>query len=143
MAPDSNFGPPIAPNARASTGKIIYSAWQQSDGSLLRPFAAGKYRWFIDVRDTARLHVAALLDSAIRGERLLGYAHKFSGHDLVEFFEAFNQEKGESRAIKPPIPEDFICVDDVETSRSIEALRRLGRDGWTARNETLRESLDT
>ncbi|KAK4610566.1 NAD-dependent epimerase/dehydratase terH [Fulvia fulva] len=82
VAPDSNFGPSLVSGHKSSTGKILYDAWKQSDGSMLRPFMDGGYRWLLDVRDSASLHVSALLDPDVQNERLLGYAHEYNGHQL-------------------------------------------------------------
>lgn len=40
--------------------------------------------YFVDVKDTARLHVAGLLDSTIRNERLFAYAAPFNMHDIFD-----------------------------------------------------------
>lgn len=139
VAPDTMLGPCIDPKHKSSTAQILFNAWESGDGSLLKPFAI--YSWFVDVRDTARLHVAGLLDPKVKNEKLLGYAHKYNEHQLVKFFEELDVEQGTQRQLVPASTGNWICIDEVDTGRSEEALRRLGQDGWIARKKTLREAL--
>ena len=39
--------------------------------------------WFVDVRDTARLHVAALSDSSIKNERLFAFSEAYNWNSIL------------------------------------------------------------
>ena len=85
--------------------------------------------------------MAALLDPTVQAERLLGYAHKYNGHHLVDSFRQYDRGIGLEREIRPALPKDWSCVDEVEISRSLQVLRRLGKEGWIAKEPTLRQNL--
>ncbi|KAK5675794.1 hypothetical protein LTS10_011525 [Elasticomyces elasticus] len=80
----------VLPNV--NLGAIIYSQGEHSstaswvvklvrgDASILEVMAL---QWFVNVQDTARLHVSALLDPDCNGERTLAFAAPFNGNDVL------------------------------------------------------------
>ncbi|ERF76571.1 hypothetical protein EPUS_05844 [Endocarpon pusillum Z07020] len=92
---------------------------------------------FINVKDVACLHVAALLLPAVEGERLLGYAKPFSQTEILEILRRIEPEKqfesdpeGEGRDIS-----------EVDNARSEELVRKLTGEGWTGLEETVKENV--
>ncbi len=61
-------------------------------GLLFRYFARGwlapheRYRYYVDVRDTARLHVFALTDPSCDGQRIFAFAAPFNRTDVLKGF---------------------------------------------------------
>lgn len=47
------------------------------------PFNMFPPQWFVDVRDTARLHVIALIDPACNGERIFAFTAPFTWSDVL------------------------------------------------------------
>ena len=43
-------------------------------------------QYYVDVRDTARLHVIALVDSDCNGQRLFAFAGPFNPNDILAAF---------------------------------------------------------
>ncbi|KAF7509703.1 hypothetical protein GJ744_007574 [Endocarpon pusillum] len=92
---------------------------------------------FINVKDVACLHVAALLLPGVEGERLLGYAKPFSQTEILEILRRIEPEKqfesdpeGEGRDIS-----------EVDNARSEELVRKLTGEGWTGLEETVKENV--
>ncbi|KAL9044148.1 MAG: hypothetical protein Q9214_002691, partial [Letrouitia sp. 1 TL-2023] len=50
-------------------------------------------QYFINVKDSARLHIAALLLPGVEGERLLGYATPFSVTEILKILRRIEPEK--------------------------------------------------
>lgn len=92
---------------------------------------------FINVKDVACLHVAAVLLPGVEGERLLGYAKPFSQTAILEILRKIEPEKqfesdpeGEGRDIS-----------EVDNGRSEDVLRKLTGKSWTGLEETVRENV--
>ncbi|UKZ49071.1 hypothetical protein TrVGV298_003310 [Trichoderma virens] len=76
------------------------------------PIAEYNYlEYFIDVRDTARLHVAALLDPNVKGERIFAIAREYNWTDVLTILrklrpgqEFLNNPENEGRDYTEVIP---------------------------------------
>ena len=75
----------------------------------------------VNVKDTARLHVAALLDPDVENERILAFAHPDK-----KFPTDIENE-----------PRDLSKLDN---SREAALLKAFGRPGFTGLEETVREN---
>lgn len=92
--------------------------------------------WFVDVPDTARLHVAALNQPGVESERIFAFVQPFNWNDVLAIL----------RELRPDHkwPEDIKdlgrYLSRVSTEQEEEMLRRrMGRKGWVE----LRESLES
>ena len=95
-------------------------------------------QWYVDVADTARLHVAALIRTDTVGERIFAFAEPFNWNDILAKYRQIFPEKK--------------FVDDVEgqgrdlskipNQRAEELLKGLGRKGWASMEESLRNNLE-
>ncbi|KAH8754295.1 hypothetical protein F5883DRAFT_632579 [Diaporthe sp. PMI_573] len=128
-------------------GKVLDWSIPVSSGSFVKEILNGQperakhldYQWFVDVQDSARLHVGALIDPAINNERIISYATHFTWNDVLDHL----------RKIRP----DHEWVDDftdgtikdlsqVSNERGTVLLKALGRHGWTSVEESLRLNLE-
>ena len=75
----------------------------------------------VDVRDTARLHVAALIDPDVQGERLFAMARPFTWKQIAETLKKIRPEYSLPADI-PDIGEDLSIVTGKE--RAAEVLRK-------------------
>ena len=93
---------------------------------------------YVNVKDVARLHVAALILPGVEGERLLGYAHPFSHTSILDILR-----KDEPGKQFPADPEgEGKDVSEVDSARSEELIKKLkGGQGWTSLEETVRENV--
>ncbi len=91
----------------------------------------------MDVRDTARLHVAALLDPTVQSERLFAFAGPYNWNDVIDILKKLRPENKEI----PMAPEDEgRDLSDVhEASKRAEQLIRsfFGIKGWINLEDSL------
>ena len=90
----------------------------------------------VNVKDTARIHIAALLDPEINNERLLAYAAPFNWNDILEALRKLYPEKQFPANIENE-PRDLSKVDN---SREAALLKAFGRTGFTGLEESVREN---
>ncbi|KAF5875692.1 putative aldehyde reductase protein [Botrytis fragariae] len=134
VLPDTNMGLILDP-AQGSTGGLVRKLFL-GDNSGLKNLPP---QYFIDVQDTARLHVSALIDEDVKNERLFAFAEPFNNNILLRTF----------RKIRPDakIMDDFHddSVNDlskVANQRAAELLRRdFGRAGFTSLEESLANNI--
>jgi nucleoside-diphosphate-sugar epimerase len=92
--------------------------------------------WQVDVEDIAKLHLAALTFSDVKSERLLGFAHKYNYNTFLETFRMLAPE----RKFAPDDPGQRHPSTVPNAQRSVEILKKLGRDGWVPFEESIRRS---
>ncbi|KII83904.1 hypothetical protein PLICRDRAFT_118643 [Plicaturopsis crispa FD-325 SS-3] len=137
VLPDSNLGPFFDPSTTPSTAGFPLAILSgQSD--VLKGFPN---QWFVDVRDTARLHVAALTlpSTDAPGYRLWGAAEPFT----------WNQLLGIVRKLRPDrdLPEHFAWettpnLSKIDNARSTALLKELGREGWIGIEESVEGNIE-
>ncbi|KAK3670124.1 hypothetical protein LTR78_009971 [Recurvomyces mirabilis] len=81
VLPNLNIGEILRPGGAmsASTGSWVPKLFQGDKEPLYFP-----PQWYIDVQDTARLHVAALIDPSCNGERIFGFAKPYYWNEILE-----------------------------------------------------------
>lgn len=94
---------------------------------------------FVDVRDVAAVHVAALLETNLDGQRLWAAPHKFTANEiLVVWREAFPE-----RNIVPDFKfekQPDINIDDEQSTALVKAFK--GRD-WYSFRETVLDNVQS
>jgi nucleoside-diphosphate-sugar epimerase len=135
VLPSGNFGPSLVfeKQGHPSTGgwaKELY------DGEL-SSIAGVPPQYFIDVRDTARLHVAALVDSATSNERLWGFAEPYNWNVMLAIFRSIWPQK--------KFADDFkdLSLDDaiMPTESALAALEHVfGQTGWTKLETSMKDA---
>lgn len=92
--------------------------------------------WFVDVEDTARLHVAALLDGRVKSERLFAFATPYNWTDVVDILRKVFPLN--SSIPQPPEnePRDLSLVGPSVRAESL-IKEFWGRDGWTGLGESI------
>ena len=96
--------------------------------------------YFIDVRDTARLHVAALLDPDIRSSRVFAYAHSLNWTDIIGALRKLRPDNDKI----PQAPEnEGRALAEVVPRQKAEAILKtfFGRPGWVPFEETISDAL--
>lgn len=128
-------GPILHPKLSGSTGKMVLDTWKDPDHyDFLRQFGAS---WFVDVEDTALLHIAALTQEDVRNERLFGWAETFNYNTLLSVF----RQLGPSKSWPADDPFQEHDLSKVNTKREVELLKRLGQTGgWTSFADSVRKT---
>ncbi|RSL70394.1 hypothetical protein CEP51_012199 [Fusarium floridanum] len=134
VLPCFNVGPILHPKQPGSTGKWVRDFWKDpSHYKDLQQFGAS---WYIDVEDTALLHIAALTQEDVKSERLLGFAGPFNFNSWLAMFRQLDPLK--PWPADDPSQEYNLCK--VDTGREVELLKRFGRSGWTSFHESVRKN---
>lgn len=123
------------PSQLATNAGAIHRMRKEDPGAadFMRSFAPHHY---INVRDSALIHLAALIYDDIRDERVLACAAPFSYDDVV-----LELEKQDS--VPRHLERWQDCPLDLNTfdsARGLELLKRMGVDGWTSWEQTIREA---
>jgi len=90
ILPNANLGPIIKPGGEdsSSTASWVLKVFKGEDPDPNFP-----PQYFVDVRDTARLHVIALIDPSCNGHRLFAFAAPFNWNDVLAIFRKQNPSK--------------------------------------------------
>lgn len=93
----------------------------------------------MDVQDTARLHVIALLAPAVHDERIFAFASPYNWTDVLAILQKLRPQK---KLPKAPDNEGR-DLSDVVPSKRAEALLKeyFGRPGWTSLEDSLAEGI--
>ena len=94
--------------------------------------------YFIDVQDTALLHVAAAIHTGVKSERIFGFAEQVSGHRILAILRKLYPGR--------TFPAEFQPADDLSNivgrPRAEELLRDVGQKGWTSLEESIRKNTE-
>ncbi|KAI0384061.1 NAD(P)-binding protein [Hypomontagnella monticulosa] len=138
VLPSPNFGPPVdeARQGYRSTLGWIKAMFDVGIGLSPEDLVGLEPYHFIDVRDCAALHVAALVYADVSGERLLGFAEPFNWNDIVRVLKRLypDREFGEE------IPNLGTDMSQVANERAEDVLKRLTGHGWTSLEDSLRDT---
>lgn len=138
VVPNVNFGTTISPDNMSyrSTSAVIDAAVKGYPvaPSILPP------QWYVDVEDTALLHLGALTLDDVNGERLLAFAGKYSWTQILEILHRRYPDRVKLKSVDEPV----VDAGEVDNERSIEVLKKMGKDeGFTSLEDTLVKALDT
>ena len=155
VLPDFVTGPPFIKGKSAdgpSFGvlKAIY------DGSLVDLSNMLYPQYTIDAKDNAKLHVAALVQPDVQGERVFGYAHRKNWTTFIAKFREWYPEHTwpggsterdggrccNDRRTDPPRNEGVDLANVTAQPRAEELLRWLGQPGWRPMDESLKECIN-
>ncbi|KAE8159631.1 hypothetical protein BDV40DRAFT_233811 [Aspergillus tamarii] len=125
-------------------GRILHPEIGGSTMALVRNLLSGNRagidyvspQWFVDVEDTARLHVAALLDGRVKSERLFAFATPYNWTDVVDILRKVFPLNS---SIPQPLENEPRDLSLVGPSVRAESLIKefWGRDGWTGLGESI------
>lgn len=94
--------------------------------------------YFVDVRDTARLHVAALVVPSVKSKRILAYAEPYNWSQLLDIL----RKAYPSREWPANIPNEAKDLSTITKARarSVEILQALGRKDFISLEESVKAS---
>lgn len=130
VLPYCNFGTRLKAEGN-STGDWLMGLYNGDDMMFSVPPL-----WYINVSDDAKLHVAALVDPSCNGQRIFGFAGKFSGNDLLAEFRKLEPNKTfiEDR----PQGQD---LSEVQNEDAEALLKKHYGHGWTSLEETVKQNI--
>ncbi|KII83962.1 hypothetical protein PLICRDRAFT_433447 [Plicaturopsis crispa FD-325 SS-3] len=138
VLPDTTLGPFLDPSTPQSTAAFPLAVLS-GQGDRFKGFPT---QWFVDVRDVARLHVAALTlpSTDAPGYRLWGAAEPYTWSQIVSILRKLRPDRTN-------LPERFEWetapnLSHVDNSRSSALLKELGRDRWISLEESLKANIE-
>lgn len=132
ILPNVNIGASIYRLPLSSTGTFIPKLLEGDTSALFFPA-----QHFIDVRDCARLHVAALLDPGQHKERIFAMAAPFNWNDVLGILRRMRPD---TKIIDdmPNLGRDLSAVPNEAAERLLK--RHYGL-GWTTLEESVRQNI--
>ncbi|EQB59219.1 NAD dependent epimerase/dehydratase [Colletotrichum gloeosporioides Cg-14] len=138
VLPSCNFGRSldVVNQGHPSTSSFIESLWY---GINMDQLACSPPQHFVDVEDTARLHVACAVLPEVQGERVFAWAEPFNFDAVLDILRIEFPNKH--------FVENFHNYRDLSTaekakSRAAQLLRRMGRNGFTSLEESVLLNVD-
>jgi hypothetical protein len=129
------IGPILSPKQPGSSAAFVKLLYESNEmGYQMMMMVPPHY--MVNVIDTARLHVTALLEDDVQNERLFACAEPFNYTKVVEVLREIDPKKMD---YPPPPANDGHDLSSIPTARSEELLKRMGRPGFTPMKETLKE----
>lgn len=140
VLPNANMGKILSPEHQgaASTVGWIKALWNGFQDPGEKELVNNPPQYFINVQDNARVHVAALLYEDVKNERLFSWAAPYNWNDILAVFRKWNPEM----KFMDDIPGLGRDLSRVANERAEEMIRRLGREGWTSLEQSVRDAVE-
>ncbi|KAL8895906.1 MAG: hypothetical protein Q9207_007957 [Kuettlingeria erythrocarpa] len=134
VLPNFNMGIILSDKLSLSSGGAVKTIYDKCEfGRLVEILGP---QWMVDVQDTGRLHVAALIDPDVEGQRILAFAHPFNWNDVLACLRKLAPER--------PFPADIEGqgrdLSRLDNGPGAELLRKFGRSGWTSMEESVKNN---
>ncbi|KAI0415567.1 aldehyde reductase [Xylaria grammica] len=137
VLPNINFGASLdlANQGHASTSGLVVELFKGN----WQPLAGLPAQYFVDVQDTALLHVAAAIHPGVESERVFAFAEPVNGDSMLAILRKLYPDR--------TFPENFQgdkdLSDIVPRQRALELLRDMGKvEGWTSMEESIRRNTE-
>lgn len=96
--------------------------------------------WFVDVRDTARLHVAGLINPSVKSERLFAYSETYSWSQILDIYRrAYPNHPWVDCPVETR--RDLTTLPECQ-ARAVELLKELGREGFIGLEESVKANAE-
>ncbi|KAI4797303.1 NAD(P)-binding protein [Aureobasidium sp. EXF-8845] len=137
ILPNANFGPILEKTQDASTAGWLRTIFNNGFNALLEQIPP---QWFVNVQDTARLHVAALIDADIKNERVFAFAEPYNWNSVLA---AMRKARPDAK-----IPEDLKDNSKdlskvLPKARAEEILKKnFGQNSFIGLEESIKANID-
>lgn len=140
VLPNANMGLVLSPEHQgaASTVGWIRALWDGFRGPGQKDLIDNPPQYFINVQDNARIHIAAVLYEDVKNERLFSWAAPYNWNDILAVLRKQYPEKD----FIDDIPNLGRDLSKVANERAEEMLRRLGREGFTSLEQSVKDSVE-
>ncbi|RAL10243.1 putative aldehyde reductase [Aspergillus homomorphus CBS 101889] len=136
VLPNMNFGKILFPEHQGSAMRFTR---MMLDGNELIMRVA-RPQWYVDVEDTARLHVVGLLDPNVQSERLFACAAPFAWADVVQILRELQPQNTQIPDALGEVQEKFHVVASARAEQLLRAF--YGKDRWTPLKESLAKGIE-
>ena len=138
VVPNFNIGPVIHPKLLSSTNMIVAGTFN-SDPTALGYAHMILPQFSISLEDDGLLHLAGLTMEDVKNERLIAAADSFTFNDMLDIMAKFDP----SKKLPERQPKNEQAKRTIDTSRSVEILKRFGKTGFTSVEESILQCLST
>lgn len=140
VLPNCNQGKVLSPEHQGvpSTVSWAKAVWNSFKGPGEKDLEHNPPQYYVNVQDTARIHVAALLYSDIESERLFAWAAPFNWNDMLEIFRKLYPDKD----FMDDIPNLGKDLSKVANKKAEDLLKRFGKDGWTSLEQSIKDATE-
>ncbi|OCK73436.1 dihydroflavonol-4-reductase [Lepidopterella palustris CBS 459.81] len=134
VIPNSNFGKILRPDKQGypSTTSWPKLVFEGGDVESLARWVLPQ--WFVDTADNARIHVATLIYEDVKNERIFAFAETYNWNKVLRIYRTLYPD----RKFVDDVADHGDDISTVPNGRALELLKRCGRDGWTALEESLK-----
>ncbi|KAK2805861.1 hypothetical protein FQN51_008635 [Onygenales sp. PD_10] len=137
VLPNVNVGAMVSVEHQGfpSTAGWVRAVWEGFRGKYADDMF-NKAQWFVNVRDCALVHVAALIYADVRAERLFAFAQPYNWNDMLACMRRLYPD----RQFIEDLPGLGRDVSTVMNEGAENLLRRISGHGWTGLEESIREA---
>ncbi|KAL6250669.1 hypothetical protein RBB50_002972 [Rhinocladiella similis] len=136
ILPNANIGVVLSPEHQGTPSTVgwVKAVWDGFKGQEKLAFNPPQY--YVNVQDTARVHVGGLIYPDVNSERLIDFAHPFNWNDIL----AILRKLYPNHQFVDDIPDLGRDLSKVANGRAEEIVKRFGRVGWTSLEDSIREA---
>ncbi|KAI1774804.1 aldehyde reductase [Hypoxylon cercidicola] len=135
ILPNANLGPPLDVANQGSRSTLNWFKLMLEKGEAVSPSDLPGFipQHYVDVRDDAALHVAALIYPDVKGQRLLAFAGPFNWNDVLRVMKKTFPDRKFGEEIADPGRD----MSKVKSERAEELVKRLTGHGWKSLQEAV------
>ncbi|KAL8920774.1 MAG: hypothetical protein Q9208_006104 [Pyrenodesmia sp. 3 TL-2023] len=134
VLPNYNLGTVLSDKLSISSGAAVRRVYETGEVGVVAQRLGPQ--WMVDVQDTARLHVAALVDPDVENQRILAFAHPFNWNDVLACLRKLAPDRSWADDMEG-LGRDLSKLDN---RPGAELLRKFGRSGWTSMEESVKNN---
>lgn len=137
ILPNANMGLVLDPEHQGTPSTVgwLKALWNGFEGQ--EDLRQNPPQYYINVQDNARVHVAALVSSDVKGERLFTFAHPYNWNDILAVFRELYPE----HKFIDDYPDLGRDLSKVANERAEELVKRFGRPGWTSLRDSVKDAV--
>ncbi|KAK0614775.1 NAD-dependent epimerase/dehydratase terH [Lasiodiplodia hormozganensis] len=139
VLPNVNFGRSVDPVNQGYPSTIGWPVMLATGTMPEMLWDAIRPQYWVDVEDTALLHVAALTRPDIKNRRIFAFAGQYNWNTLLAALRKMYPEK-ELYPDREGLGHDLTRIIDAPWAEQI--LKDMGRPGWKSLEQSLRENLE-
>jgi nucleoside-diphosphate-sugar epimerase len=132
VIPGTCFGPVLAPKEQPYPSTAGFVRWMY-EGKNAEFIGWLDPQWYSDVRDAARLHVAAAVLGGVEGERVFAFSETYTWPGVAKVIEETTGKK-----VPIELKDKGVDLSKAPLERSEAYLKRLGVDGWAPFEEAVK-----
>lgn len=137
ILPNANMGKVLSPRNQGTPSTVgwLRALWNGFEGH--EDLKDNPPQYYVNVQDTARCHVGALLSTDVENERLFDFAYPYNWNDILAIYRKLYPEQ----KFMDDIPGLGRDLSKVSNERAEEMVRRFGRPGWTSLEESVADAV--